>query len=158
MLEENLIRLETRLLNGNKSLEEYYEKKVATLETELNATIQKSVEENRLLIENHDSSLQRLRKIHENELDIMRSEHQTMIQNIRESKLLEFSIVQENGSYLTALKNASGYLESASGDLQGLRVDMEEKIDRLHRDREIQLEVREKRLEGIEFIICLFVE
>lgn len=79
-----------------------------------------------------------------------------MIENIRQSKLLEFSVVQENGSYLATLKNASSYLENASDNLQALRTDMEDKIERLHKEREIQLEVREKRLEGSTFFFLFF--
>lgn len=148
MLEENLANLESRFRDENKFLEEYYVKKLTTLETELIDISKKYVDEMRQLNENHDKILDKLRTSHENEIELTRIEHRTMIQNIRESKLLEFSIVQENGSYLATLKNASNYLENATGDLQALRIDMEDKIDRVHKEREIQLDVREKRLEG----------
>lgn len=59
---------------------------------------------------------------------------------------MEFALVQDNSSYLDALKSASGYLETASEDLQTIRVDLEVKLERAHKDREIQLEVREKRI------------
>lgn len=148
MLEDNLANMESRLRDENKFLEEYYVKKLNTLETELNDINQKYIDENHQLSENHYTVLDKLRKSHEHDIELTRTEHQTMIQNMRESKLMEFSIVQENGSYLATLKNASNYLENASGDLQALRIEMEDKIDRMHKEREIQLDVREKRLEG----------
>lgn len=64
----------------------------------------------------------------------------------RQSKLMEFALVQDNSSYLDALKSASGYLETASDDLQTIRVDLETKLERAHKDREIQLEIREKKM------------
>lgn len=66
----------------------------------------------------------------------------------RNSKNLEFSLVQENSSYLQTLKSATGYLETANEDLQTIRNDFEEKIEKIHREREIQLAAREKRCEG----------
>lgn len=60
-------------------------------------------------------------------------------------------MVQENSNYLDTLKSASGYLETASEDLQNIRVDFEERIEKVHREREIQLAAREKRCEGIEY-------
>lgn len=75
--------------------------------------------------------------------------YRTIPKTCRNSKNLEFSLVQENSSYLQTLKSASGYLETASEDLQTIRVDFEAKIERIHHDREIQLAAREKRIEGI---------
>lgn len=64
----------------------------------------------------------------------------------RQSKMMEFALVQDNSSYLDALKSASGYLETASEDLQTIRADLETKLERAHKDREIQLEIREKKI------------
>lgn len=60
---------------------------------------------------------------------------------------MEFSVVQENSSYLQTLKSASTYLETASEDLQTIRIDFQNKIEKMHQEREIQLAAREKRLE-----------
>lgn len=62
---------------------------------------------------------------------------------------MEFALVQDSSSYFQTLKSASGYLETASEDLQTIRTDMETKIERIHQEREVQLTAREKRIEGI---------
>ena len=68
--------------------------------------------------------------------------------SFRQSKLLEFSVVQENSSYLQTLRSASSVLETAGEDFQTIRMDFQEKIDNIHQNREIQLSAREKRIEG----------
>lgn len=156
MLEENMKSLESRLRNENRSVEEYYLKKINTLESDYTDIVKKYHAEIEELSKVHENIQQKARKNYEQEIETIRTEHQGMIENIRQSKLLEFSVVQENGSYLATLKNASSYLENASDNLQALRTDMEDKIERLHKEREIQLEVREKRLEGSTFFFLLF--
>lgn len=66
----------------------------------------------------------------------------------RESKLLEFSVVQENSSYLQTLRSASNYMESASENMQSVRDELRNRIESIHQEREVQLVVREKNLEG----------
>lgn len=140
--------LESRLRAENQSLQEHYEKKASMLSADLEETTRKYVEEKRQLTESHQMTIQYQRKMHTTELDHLRDEHQTMVQKIRESKLLEFAVVQENGSYLATLKNASDYLENASESFEGLRDDMRDKVERLHQERELKLNAQEKRLEG----------
>lgn len=148
MLQEYIGNLELRLSDENGSLRDFYLKKVTLLELQLNEANERYSKDMNNLRQEQDDLLLKLRKTHEIEIETMRSEHHTMIQNIRESKLLEFAVVQENGSYLSTLKSASSQLENASENIQTLRLEMEEKVDRLHREREIQLEIKEKRLTG----------
>lgn len=66
----------------------------------------------------------------------------------RESKLLEFSLVQENTSYLQTLKNASNYMETASENMQTVRDELHDRIETIYEERNMQLTIREKSLQG----------
>lgn len=130
-------------------MEEYYLKQISTLNKTNEELTSKSEDRITQLTLEHEKILKKLRSDHENEIENIKNDHRIVIENIRSSKLLEFSVVQENGSYLNTLKNASKNLENASDNLQSLKVEMESNIERLLNDREIQLEAREKRLEGL---------
>lgn len=65
-----------------------------------------------------------------------------------QSKLLEFSVVQENSTYLQTLQSASAYLENAGGNIEALRHDLYNKLENAHSERERRLNVEEKKVEG----------
>lgn len=148
LLEQNLTSTEQRLRAENKSLEEFYVNKMTLLETDKDTALKKFEEKLTELVESQERTLAKMRESHLEEIEALKNDHRSSIANIRESRMLEFSAVQENGSYLSTLRNASTFLETASDNLQTIRVDMEAKIDRIHHERETHLEVRERRLEG----------
>lgn len=131
-----------------KSQEEYYVKQIACLKNENEDLISKYDDRIAQMNSENENILKKLRSDYETEIENNKNDHRMMIENIRSSKLLEFSVVQENGSYLNTLKNASKNLEYASDNLQTLKVEMESNIERLLNEREVQLDAREKRSEG----------
>lgn len=149
LLENNLENLEQRLRDENKSIVEYYSAKLTMLDADKAEIVRKCDEHVAELIANHEKQLTKLRASHEFEIEQMKTDQRTVIENIRQSKLLEFAVLQENGSYLSTLRNASSYLETASDNLQTLRTNIDTNIERVNVERETQLEAREKRLEGM---------
>lgn len=141
--------LEQRLRRENKSIEEHYMKKLVALEAGNAEIARKCDGQLTELVTNHEKQLAKLRAAHETEIDQMKTDQRTVIENIRQSKLLEFAVMQENGSYLSTLRSASSYLETASENLQTLRDNIDTNIERVNVERESQLEAREKRLEGM---------
>lgn len=65
-----------------------------------------------------------------------------------QSKLLEFSVVQENSTYLQTLQSASAYLENAGGNIEAIRDDLYKKLEIAHSERERRINVEEKKIEG----------
>lgn len=120
LMEENLESMEQRYRAEIASIEKFFGDKV------------KSISEER------DSNLETLKRHYEE-----------MMQNIRKSKLMEFAFADESASYIDMLRKASTSLESASGDVHSLHEVLQEKLIVLERDKEIQLNAREKRLEGM---------
>lgn len=140
--------MEQRLHAEAKSIEDFYTKKLETLEAE-NIEILRRCEEQ--LTESEANYKKQLAKLHESyaaETEQMKNDHITAIENIRQSKLVEFAAVQENGSYLSTLRSASSQLESANENLSSLRVNINTNIERINVERETQLEIRERRIEG----------
>lgn len=99
------------------------------------------------LQEFYEKVITKLKDSQEEQMETIKSDHKNMIDNIREWKLHEFSIIQDSSSYLQTLQTASNYLENASGNIQSLKDGLKDKIDSVHSLRTIQLETREKRLE-----------
>lgn len=75
----------------------------------------------------------------------------------RESKLLEFSLVQENTSYLQTLKNASNYMENVSENMQSVRDELRDRIESVYEERSMQLTIKEKNLEGKTFLLLFSI-
>lgn len=143
------MNVENRLKFENKSLEDYYLKQITILNKENEELTSKYEDRTAQLSADYDKNLKKSRADYDTEVENIKNDHRIMIENIRASKLMEFSVVQENGSYLSTLKNASKNLENASGDMQSLKQELESNIERLLNEREAQLSIREKRLEGI---------
>lgn len=142
--------IENRLKDENTELHETWLKKFEILESESRIIKDEFEKKFREAEDEHDRVVKKLKDLHVQEIDDLRREYKSMIENIRESKMLEFAVVQENGSYLETLRTASRYLENASGDLENLRGHMEEKINVFHSERQTQLEIREKSIEEQE--------
>lgn len=119
LMEENL-----------ESIEHRYKGEIAAIETFFTDKI-KSISDER-----------------ESNLETLKLHYEEMMQNIRRSKFMEFAIKEESSSYADILKRASSHLETASGDIHSLHEVLQEKLIVLERDKEIQLNSREKRLEG----------
>uniref|UniRef100_A0A1B0DG60 Uncharacterized protein n=1 Tax=Phlebotomus papatasi TaxID=29031 RepID=A0A1B0DG60_PHLPP len=60
---------------------------------------------------------------------------------------MEFSVIQENSSYLQQLKTASTFLESASGNIENLKETIDERISGIAADKAREIEARERQLE-----------
>lgn len=141
--------MEQRLRAESKSIEEYYTNKIQVLDADKADIVRKYNDRLAELIATHEKQLTKLRTAHETEIDQTKHDHRTVIENIRQSKLLEFAVMQENGSYLSTLRSASGVLETAGDNLQTLRDTIDTNIERVNVERESQLEAREKRVEGM---------
>ncbi|XP_055856296.1 restin homolog [Episyrphus balteatus] len=150
VLEDHLASVESRLKNENEALHEFYNNKLKTANNdriEMQSRLEGYLND---LRKSHEDEIRRLKQAHEEDMDGLKDDHRKMIETIRQSKLFEFAAVQENGSYLETLRMASTNLETVTGDLQSLRSEMERKIDIIHREREIKLDSREKKIEDAE--------
>uniref|UniRef100_A0A182YIQ1 Fas-binding factor 1 C-terminal domain-containing protein n=1 Tax=Anopheles stephensi TaxID=30069 RepID=A0A182YIQ1_ANOST len=152
-LEDSLRIIETRLKHDNKQLEEFYRAKLTFAEQEQQKLVQDHEAKVQAMEEQHRKVIDQLKAGYEESLDQLRQDHREMIATVRESKMLEFSVVQENESYLKTLKTASSYLENASGDLQQLRDTLQEQIEFSHKEKELQLKHREKQLEDQQRLV-----
>ncbi|XP_039444696.1 trichohyalin [Culex pipiens pallens] len=146
-LDDSLKIMEARLKLENKNLEDFYKTKLDGLEDEKQQLISDHAKQIKEMEDGHRAAIEKLKASHEESLADLKQEHREMINNIRESKLLEFSVLQDNQSYMTMLKSASNYLENASGDLQQLRDTLQEQIEFTQKEKEQQLKRKEKELE-----------
>lgn len=114
-------------------------------------TLKKTYEEELSnLKQDHEDEIRKLRKNQEDDLEMLKEEHRRMLDSIRQAKMLEFAAVQENGSYLNCLKQASENLTDLTGGLSELKENMQNKMELLQLEREKALEQREKKLEDSE--------
>lgn len=158
LLEENLEMLEQRLRAENKFVEEHYGQKLAALEADKSELVRRYEERVASLLSEHESQLAKVRDGHRSDVDQLKSDQQAAIDNIRQAKAMEVAMAQEGSSYLATLKSASNYLESAGESLQTMRQEIDVNIDRLHKDRELQLDAREKRVEDQQKIMARTME
>lgn len=150
VLEEHLVSVEKRLRSDLEEIQIYFKNKIDALEQE-KQTLKKNYEEEFTnLKQDHEDDLRKLRKNQEEDLEMLKEEHRRMLDTIRQTKMLEFAAVQENGSYLDCLKVASNNLNDLTGGLQELKENMQNKIEILNLEREKKLEQREKRVEDCE--------
>ncbi|KFB44177.1 hypothetical protein ZHAS_00012022 [Anopheles sinensis] len=145
-LEDSMKIMEVRLRNDTKQLEEFYQAKIEALEQEKLKLVQMHEGKVREIEDAHQRVIEKMKQTYEENLEQLRQDHREMIGSIRESKMLEFSVVQENQSYLQALKSASSYLENASGDIQQLRDTLQDQIEFTQKEKERQLQAREKQV------------
>uniref|UniRef100_A0A336MK66 CSON002333 protein n=1 Tax=Culicoides sonorensis TaxID=179676 RepID=A0A336MK66_CULSO len=150
LLEESLQKTEERLRAENKSLQEYYFHKIDDIENEKQHLVEESNAKLKAAKDEYEENIKEIKKKYENDLETMENNYKDMIQNIRQSKLLEFSVLQENGNYLETLRNASKLLENANEGLGTLKIDLHEKIENVYHERESQLRMREMKVEKME--------
>jgi hypothetical protein len=145
-------------------VEKSYKTQLATMEENLRYHISNSeniAEEKRTmeaefkqkldeLFENHEKSLDALKSKHAEQMEELRTEHKAMISTLRESKLMEFAIVQDNTSYLKTLQAASANLENATEGLGVLRTNLQDQIDTVNQEKATQLRIRENRCEDLK--------
>lgn len=148
LLEENLANLEKRLRDEIKATEAYHLNKIDALQTDMAGQQHKYAEHIEKLIGDYERQIERLHLNYEHDLEALQNDQRATIENIRQVKLFEFSAVQESGSYLHTLKSASQNLEQATDNLQSMRTNIDSTIDRIHAAKEVQLEAKEKRLNG----------
>lgn len=152
LLEENMELFGQRLRDENKSIVEFYDRKLTTLKSEQIECIEKYEKHLSELREQCEKQLTDERERHRNDLEQLQRDQQMIIENIRQAKLMEVAVIQESGSYLTTLKNASTFLESANSDLHSLKMTMDDNVERIQVEREAKLTAREKQIEGLECI------
>lgn len=150
LLEQAMEKTEERLKAENKSLQEYYFNKIGDLENEKQHIIDESKRKLKEAKEEYEATIEELKKKYENEVQTMDQHYRDMVKSIRESKMLEFAMVQENSTYVDTLKNAYKTLENANDGLEGIRDMLGNKIDDVYSVRQAQLEAREKKLEQME--------
>ncbi|XP_028899351.2 trichohyalin [Zeugodacus cucurbitae] len=150
VVENHTNSIETRLKLELEELTKHYTQKVETLENEKQKLKSENEADYGNLKQDHEDELRKLKKSHEDDIEMLREEHRRMLENVRQAKMLEFAAVQENGSYMEMLKAASSNLENLSGGLQGLRDDVQTRLELLHKEKEKKLEARERRLEDAE--------
>lgn len=148
LLEENLANLEKRLRDEIKSTEAYHLNKIDALQADMAGQQHKYQENIEKLISDYERQIERLRMNYEHDLEALQNDQRSTIENIRQVKLFEFAAVQESGSYLQTLKSASENLEQATDNLQSMRTNIDSTIERIHAAKEVQLEAKEKRLNG----------
>lgn len=148
LLEESLESLEKRLREEIKSTEDYHLSKISALQTDMQNQQQKYDEQITKLIDDYEKQIEKLRLGYEQDLDALKNDQRSTIENIRQAKLYEFATIQESGSYLSTLKSASDHLEHATGNLETMRTNITTTIERIHTEREVQLNAKEQRLNG----------
>lgn len=155
LLEENLESLEKRLRDEIKSTESYHLSKINALQTEMETKQIKHDEQIEKLIADYEKQIEKLRINYEQDLEALKNDQRSTIENIRQAKLFEFAALQESGSYLNTLKSASDNLEHATDNLQSMRTNIDSTIERMHNERDVQLEAKEKRLNGDFYMIFI---
>lgn len=150
LLEESLQKTETRLRAENKSLQDYYFAKIDDIESEKHHLLEESKTKLKTCKEEYEQNIKDIKKKYDDDLEAMEHNYRDMIQNIRQSKLLEFSVIQENGNYLDTLRNAFKVLENANEGLGTLKVDLHEKIEKVYHEKDSQMRVRETKMEQME--------
>lgn len=148
LLEESLESLEKRLREEIKSTETYHLNKISALQTDMEMQQQKYEENIEKLISDYEKQIEKLRLGYEQDLEALKNDQRSTIENIRQAKLYEFATLQESGSYLSTLKSASDNLEHATGNLESMRTNITTTIERIHAEREVQLNAKEQRLNG----------
>lgn len=129
--------LEKRLREEIKSTEAYHLSKIRKYE-----------ENTKKLMNDYEKQIEKLRLNFENDLETLTNDQRSTIENIRQVKLFEFAALQESGSYLNTLKSASDHLEHATGNLESMRTNITSTIERIHDEREAQLNIKESNLNG----------
>lgn len=148
LMEENLESMEQRYKNEIMTLEKFYGDKIKSINDERETVIGNFEVKIKLMEESHQNFIDKLKTNYEQDLVMLKSHYEEMMQNIRKSKFMEFAIREESLTYADMMKRASSNLESASGDIHSLHEVLQEKLNVVERDREILLNAREKRLEG----------
>lgn len=148
LMEENLASMELRYRSEITTLEKFHSDKSESRSVERENVVSNFESKINMMEESHQNFIDKLKTSYESDLVMLKNHYEEMMQNIRKSKFMEFAIREESFSYGDMIKRASSNLESASGDIQSLHEVLQEKLSVLERDREIQLNAREKRLEG----------
>lgn len=147
-LEDQLMAMEKRSHYELENLDIIYKKKIdkLTIENmELLETKHKIMKDNE---KDREDLIEKLRTKHEKDMHIVQKDHELMISKIKDSKLMEFTLVSENYSYLQTLKTATNNLQNASGDLQTLKDILHENSYSMQTEKDVLLQAREKNLEG----------
>ncbi|XP_053953382.1 trichohyalin [Anastrepha ludens] len=150
VVEHHAQTMEARLKTEVDEISKHYTQKLDALENEKQRLKSDYDADFSALKQDHEDDLRKLKKSQEDDLEILREEHRRMLESVRQSKMLEFAAIQENGSYMETLKAASSNLENLSGGLQGLRDEVHSRLELLYKEKEKKLEVRERRLEDAE--------
>lgn len=132
------------------SLRKFNNLKVDQLELERENLMKKHEEQIDNLKQEHKDYIYQLKNSHKEEIDFLREKHTKVIASIKESSLVEFSILQDNSSYLSTLRQASGVLENLGEDFQALKNELLDKSNAIQLEREIKLSQREKLVEDAE--------
>lgn len=148
LMEENLASMELRYRSEITALEKFHSDKSESRSVERENVVSNFKSKIKMMEESHQNFIDKLKTSYESDLVMLKNHYEEMMQNIRKSKFMEFAIREESFSYADMIKRASSNLESASGDIQSLHEVLQEKLSVLERDREVQLNAREKRLEG----------
>jgi Fas-binding factor 1 len=149
ILEENIKSIGERYEEELKSLELFYQKKIESFNVDKESLVNAFENKIKILEENHKTFIEKMKINYETDIETLKRHYEEMIDNIRKSKLMEFAIKEESGSYMDVLRRAFNNLENASGDIQSLHETLQEKIFGMEKEREIQLNVRERKIEGM---------
>lgn len=82
-MDENISKLEQRLRNENESLQEFYDKKLSTIDTEKHELINSYEMKLKSIEERYDLLLEKMKNQHEEDVENIKNDHRNMIQNIR---------------------------------------------------------------------------
>jgi Fas-binding factor 1 len=154
-LEMEKMRLEDTLSNITDNhekevilIEKSYKKRITLMEENFESMEQRYKNEITNIETFFTDKIKSINDERENNLETLKQYYEGMVQNIRQSKFMEFAVKEESSSYADILKRVSCHIETASGDIHSLHEILQDKMIVLERDKEIQLSSREKRLEG----------
>lgn len=125
LLSGTISSLEQRMRNDIESLEIYYDRKIKVIEADRERDKQEHDKIMAASVEQYENSIKKLKLNHETEI---------------------VEICAKSPGYLLTLKNASKFLEDATGDLHNLRENIKDTLDQEQNERLKQIEAKEKAL------------
>lgn len=125
---------------------EYYQNKIQLLEKQIEDLEQKSIEKATTLRSEYNQEIERLIEQHQVSIGTITKEHINTIEHIRKNKLVENSVIIENSSFSTMLREALEKFEKKSTDLLEVQNFLKNQFDLQINLKEAEMKSKEHEL------------
>lgn len=125
---------------------EYYQNKIQLLEQQIEDLEQKSIEKATTLRSEYNQEIERLVEQHQVSIVTITKEHNNTIEYIRKNKLVENSVIIENSSFSTLLRQALEKFEEKSTDLLEVQNFLKNQFDLQINLKEAEMKSKEHEL------------